>query len=214
MRYNGSMTLKILYEDNHLLALDKPTGILTQPNGTDRESLEERAKKWLKEKYQKKGNVYLHAVHRLDKPVAGVVLFAKTQKGLSRMNLLMREGKIKKFYRAWIEGTLASDGTLVSKLVHGNKKAMVSEEGKPSKLHYRVLKHERNMTLVEVELMTGRYHQIRAQFAEIGFPIVGDAKYGAKPVGEGILLCHVTMEFAHPVTGEKIEIRAAADQFL
>lgn len=191
----------ILYEDNHLLAALKPHGMLTQSSGLEEMGLEETLQEWIKKRDQKKGGVFLHAVHRLDRPVSGIVLFAKSQKGLSRMNALMREGKIKKIYRAWVEGLLEGEGVLEDRLVHGSRQAHVADGGKKAELSWKALKNQRGMTLVEIELKSGRYHQIRVQLANFGHPVVGDVKYGAKPITqEGILLSHVRMEFLHPVT--------------
>ena len=163
-----------------------------------------------KQKYQKKGNVYLHAIHRLDRPVAGIVLFAKTSKALSRMNEAMRDGSIKKIYHAWVEGKLSGSGTLESRILHGDKKAVISPKGKLSTLHYQVIESQKNKTHVEVELVTGRYHQIRVQLAEIGHPILGDLKYGSTYQQKDLALTHVKMEFVHPVTGELTTLSSAS----
>jgi 23S rRNA pseudouridine1911/1915/1917 synthase len=204
-----------LYEDNHLLALFKSEGIATQPSGAHHENLQDLAKAWLKEKYQKKGNVFLHAVHRLDTGASGIVLFAKTSKSLSRLNQAMRQGELKKIYQAQIEGKLEGEGTLTSHLLHGEKKAIISKEGKIAILHYRVLSQKNETTFVEVQLVTGRYHQIRAQFSEIGHPIVGDRKYGSrlKHSGLGIALCHVRLELFHPVTRAPLSLQGSSLSF-
>ena len=201
------MSLEILYEDNHMLALWKPHGLLSQPSGTAQENLEDLAKRWLKEKYQKPGDVYLHAIHRLDRAAAGIVMFAKTSKALSRLTASIRERQAKKLYEAWVEGTPSQEaGTLEHYLIHDSHQAQVVSEGtreaKLARLHYRVLKKEGLRTLLEIDLETGRYHQIRAQLAAIGCPIVGDAKYGAKMQSRhaGISLEHVRMELPHPIT--------------
>lgn len=201
-----------LYEDNHLLVLNKLAGLLTQPTQEESDSLEERAKGYLKEKWSKQGNVFLHAVHRLDKAVSGVVLFAKTSKALSRLNAVMREKQAKKIYIAWVEGEgLSDEGILRHFLSHGNYKATLDvENGKETELSYRVLKRETGRTLVEIELMTGRYHQIRAQFSAIGHPILGDAKYGSRHTCKtGTILLHSrSLSIPHPITGELMTFEA------
>lgn len=211
------MSPKIVYEDNHLLAVDKPAGWLTQPSGTDQDSLESFCKQWLKEKYQKPGNVFLVPVHRLDKPVSGIVLFAKTSKALSRLNASIREKNTKKVYFAWVEGCPTPlEASIEHYLIHGDFQAVVadpsSKEAKRARLHYRVLNSNfgllcaqvKNTSLMEIELETGRYHQIRAQLSAIGHPIIGDDKYGSsQPFERGcIALHHQRLEIPHPIHDE------------
>ncbi len=193
----------ILFFDNHILVAFKPAGLATQPAMGDERSLEDWAKKWLKAEIKKDGNVFLVPIHRLDKPVSGLVLFARSSKALSRLNEMMRERKILKRYHAQVEGRLPADeGTLEHYLVHDKFIARVASANEPdakrAALTYRTLFPQ----MVEVELETGRYHQIRAQFAAIGCPIVGDSKYGSKkaPTYQSIALQHVHLEFLHPVT--------------
>lgn len=198
--------ITVIYCDNHLLAVEKPAGIPTQPE------LEERAKAWVKKKFEKPGKVFLEPIHRLDKPVSGLVLFARTSKALSRLQALMRERKIKKTYLGLVVGNLtAAEGTLTHNLVHDEFRARVSKEGKEAILHYRVLTSRGSSHLVEIELETGRYHQIRAQFAAIGCPIVGDKKYGSRQEFSeaGIALQHRKMEFVHPVTQARMLLEAS-----
>lgn len=190
--------VKHVYSDNHLLVVDKPAEMATQPD------LTELAKAWVKKKYNKPGNVFLHAVHRLDRSVSGLVLFARTTKALSRLQQMMRDRKIVKIYHALVEGELpAEQGRLVHHLIHGSFRAEVSKEGKESILEFRVLKREKGATLIEIDLITGRYHQIRAQLSAVGCPVIGDAKYGSKrPWKKGIALHHSEIKFEHPVTKE------------
>lgn len=203
--------VEVLFEDNHLLVLSKPANLATQPAKGHHDSLEDRAKIYLKAKYKKPGNVYLHAIHRLDTPVSGIVVFAKTSKALSRLQESMRTGKTKKVYTAWVEGVLTEErGVLEDWLIHGDFRALRGKEGedgaKRSILVYRVKKKEKEKTLVEIELKTGRYHQIRAQFGLRGHPIWGDVKYGSclPYLKAGIALHHSFFSIPHPVTGEVV----------
>lgn len=205
----------ILYEDNHLLALNKPAGFLTQPSGKTEDSLEIRAKVWVKNAKDKPGEVFLHALHRLDKPVSGIVLFARTSKSLSRMNEQMRKKSIVKIYHAVITKELpALQGTLMHHLRHSRLRSVVAsskEHGsRPSLLTYRIIGRLPGMFLVEIVLETGRYHQIRAQLAASGSPILGDTRYGGEkwPSLNGIALHHRRMEFMHPILKSQIEIGA------
>jgi len=193
----------IVYSDNHLLVVEKPADMATQPD------LTELAKAYVKKKYNKPGNVFLHPAHRLDKAVSGLVLFARTSKALSRLQEMMRDRKIVKIYHALVEGELpAEQGMLVHHLIHGSFRAEVSKAGKESILEYRVLKRERGATLLEIHLITGRYHQIRAQLSAIGCPVLGDEKYGSKKSWpKGIALHHSEMRFEHPVTKESLVLK-------
>jgi 23S rRNA pseudouridine1911/1915/1917 synthase len=203
--------LDVIYEDNHLLVINKPAGLLTQPSGTQQESLEAQAKSWLKQKYHKLGNIFLHAIHRLDKPVSGVVVFARTSKALSRLNATIRDKKSKKIYYALVEGALpSSEGILEHSLSHEDFHSEIASEGKLARLHYRVIKKTKTQSLLEITLETGRYHQIRIQLSAIGCPIVGDKKYGSvHPFPyEGIALHHHSLSIPHPISGEMLTIQA------
>lgn len=210
--------MEIIFEDNHILVLNKPAGLLTQPSGTDQDSLEAQAKAWIKEKYQKPGNVFLEAVHRLDKPVSGIVIFAKTSKALSRLNLSIRQKDAEKEYLAIVEGCPSEpEGVLEHYLIHDDFQARVAPknhpEAKASRLHYSVVEKRGDTTLVAVKLETGRYHQIRAQLSAIGCPIVGDKKYGShKPyeIPGAIALCHHRLRIPHPVTKEMMTFETKA----
>ena len=202
---------KILYEDNHILAVVKPHGILTQSTDIESDSLTEQLKAFIKARDVKPGNLFLHTVHRLDKPTSGIVLFAKTSKALSRLNEAMRNNAFEKRYFATVEGILCTKkGVLEHYLKHASHKAMLvsqyAEGAKMCKLTYEVLRYEEHAACVMVVLHTGRYHQIRAQFAAIGHPVVGDTLYGAKtrlPDG-AISLHHGYLRFLHPVTKQEI----------
>lgn len=171
-----------LYEDNHIIAVYKPAGVLVQGDESGDRCLMDEVKGYLKEKYQKPGNVFLGLVHRLDRNVSGIVLFAKTSKGASRLSEQFRAHSIKKIYHALVEGHLKEkEGMLKDKLDKDERamKAVISDQGKEATLTYRVVKEIGSNTLVEIELGTGRFHQIRAQFSHAGHPILGDLKYGA-----------------------------------
>lgn len=208
-----------LYLDNHLLVLDKPWGLLTQPSGTDEASLEESGKAYLKERFSKPGAVFLEAVHRIDRVVGGAVLFARTSKALQRLNALQREKGIGKIYRALVEGIpKTSEATLEDFILHDDFRARIVPKGalnaKPCRLSYRTLETRGDTALLEITLETGRYHQIRAQLSHAGFPICGDLKYGAsrasiaKAPGNGIALVSYSLNFPHPVTKEILEVHS------
>ncbi len=207
------MKPQVLFSDNHVLAVDKPALLVTQPTEGHVTSLEEWAKAWVKESMQKSGAVFLHAIHRLDREVGGIVLFARTSKALTRLNEAMRKKQIVKTYHALVEGYIKeSEGRLCHHLEHKEHRAEISSgpESKEAILRYHVLERKKDTTLVEIQLETGRYHQIRAQFAAIGHPIIGDRKYGSKTLyfQAGIALCHAEISFPHPVLKNTIEIQS------
>ena len=207
----------ILYEDNHLLVVNKHGGDLVQPDPSGESALEDQLKTFIKGRDQKPGEVFLGVVHRIDRPVSGAVLFAKTSKALVRLNEMIREGRIRKIYWALTEQTPEpEEGTLVHYLLRDGRtnRSRVYDaprpEAKRAELRYRTVGASTRYTLVEVELLTGRHHQIRAQLAKIGCPIRGDLKYGAKrslPNG-GISLHSRTVAFEHPVRREPVEVTA------
>lgn len=204
--------LNFNYLDNHVLVVLKKAGLLTQMNNHAADSLEARAKDWIKEKYGKK-SVFLHPVHRLDKEVEGLVLFARTSKSLSRLNKQMREQKIIRKYIAEVEGHLKEkQGELKNYFVHLSHMAKVvekeSENSKLAHLSYRVLKEKKDSSIIEIELFTGRYHQIRVQMSNLGHPVWGDKKYHAEKDLKKIHLQCCCLEFSHPVKNEKIKIEA------
>jgi len=205
--------IEILLEDNHLIALNKRAGVATQPSPAGSDDLETEAKVFIKKRDNKPGGVFLHAVHRLDKPVSGIVVFAKTQKALARLNDALRQHLFKKTYFAIVEGHVKEQETLTHYLLHGDHRAEVSEtpkEGyKKAVLNYKLLKPLGEFSLIEIDLVSGRYHQIRAQMGYIGHPVVFDEKYGAKTPGDGgILLHHGKVAFPHPVKDETIIVES------
>lgn len=204
--------MEVLYIDNHLLALNKPAGLVTQPSDTHPDSLECQAKAWIKAEFNKPGNVFLHAVHRLDRPVSGVVLFARTSKALSRLNTSVRARELRKTYLAVVHGQAAESATLTHYLAHRRLRAEVlspkAQGAKEARLSYRRLAKNSEFSLLEIDLHTGRYHQIRVQLSAIGHPIVGDHKYGSALRSPQIALQHRTLLFPHPTTRQEIAISA------
>jgi len=208
--------LEILHEDNHLLVILKPAGLLIQGDRSGAVTLFEIAKRYLKDKYKKPGNVYLGLVHRLDKRTAGVVVFAKTSKAASRLSSQFRERRVKKVYRVVVEGNIPARATLNHILLRDRTKGIsrIIKEMIPGaqkvKLSYRVIKRSSRGALLEVIPETGRHHQIRAQLGAFGYPIVGDTRYGAKKkfANGGIGLFAYKISFCHPVKKNEITIRA------
>lgn len=207
--------INIIYEDNHLIAVNKPAGLLTQPSGTSQDSLEAQVKAWIKQAYNKPGNVFLEAVHRLDKPVSGIVLFGKTSKALSRLNASIREKKTKKLYVALVEHPpTKKEDWLEHYMVHDDYKAQIASQNNPeakkARLHYKVIQENGDLARLEIELETGRYHQIRLQLSTINSPIVGDRKYGSSVsfLPEAIALHHSRLEIIHPVKNELLVLEA------
>ena len=214
---SSSKNLKILFEDNHLIVVNKRVGDLVQGDKTGDTPLSDLLKAYLKEKYQKPGNVYLGVVHRLDRPTTGIVVFAKTSKALERLNKMLREKTIQKTYWAVAKNKPAkSENTLVNYLrknPKNNKATVFNKETNDSKkaiLHYKILKSLDNYYLLEIDLETGRHHQIRAQLSHINCPIKGDLKYGFDRSNKnaGIHLHARRISFAHPVTKALLTLEA------
>lgn len=202
----------IIYEDNHLIAVNKPAGMLVQGDITGDKCLADYVKDYIKKKYKKPGDVYLGTIHRLDRPVSGLVIFARTSKALTRMNAIFKEKKVVKTYFALLQKkprSLSEDLThWLVKLDDKNITKAYDKEVKGSKksmLTYNYIGTANHKFLVRVNLHTGRSHQIRAQLARIGFPISGDLKYGSrKGRGNFIYLHSKSLEFVHPVKKEKL----------
>jgi 23S rRNA pseudouridine1911/1915/1917 synthase len=217
MKSPDSEEAEIVFCDNHVLVAVKPSQMLTQPDATGRMSLETYAKKWVAQEYKKKGDVFLHCIHRLDVAVSGLVLFARTSKALSRLNEQMREMEIQRIYYAEVEGILPKnkEGQLDHYLIHGDHRAKVGKPGdkeaKHARLHFKVVETKPQTTCVEIELETGRYHQIRAQFSAIGHPVAGDVRYGGRGEdGDAIRLHCLRLAFQHPVTKELLKFESPA----
>jgi len=209
--------LEVLFEDNHLIIINKQSGDIVQGDKTGDTPLSEIVKRYIKDKYNKPGNVFLGVVHRLDRPTTGVVVFAKTSKSLERFNKMLRDKKVDKTYWAVVKNKpQKEEDTLTSYLIKNpknNKSTSYSSEIEGSKkatLHYKVLKSLDNYHLIEVDLETGRHHQIRCQLAVIGSPIKGDLKYGFDRSNKdaSIHLHARKIQFTHPVTKEQITILA------
>ncbi|MEC5173077.1 MULTISPECIES: RluA family pseudouridine synthase [Chryseobacterium] len=215
------MEEQIVYEDNHLLVINKKVGQLVQGDKTGDDSLLELIKNFIKKRDDKPGNVFLGLVHRIDRPTSGLVIYAKTSKALSRLTQMVKNREIKKIYWAVVTKEMIPQS---QRLIHflkkneKNNKAIVfpkaTEGAKEAILTYHIIKNLDNYFLLEIDLETGRHHQIRAQLSKIGAPIKGDLKYGAarsNPDG-GINLHARKLEFIHPVTKENIEITAPVPQ--
>ena len=198
----------ILYEDNHLLVVKKKVGVLSQSDGTNTPDMLTILKQYLKEKYNKPGNVYLGLVHRLDKNVGGVMVFAKTSKAAKRLSEGIRNREFKKTYLAVCKGIIDSDGEYLDYLKRIEYRSVISnsKEGKLAILSYKVLSRKNNDTLVKINLETGRHHQIRVQFSYHNHPLLGDEKYGSKGAYPLALFAY-KLEFTHPTTKEKLEFK-------
>ena len=211
------MEISILYEDNHLLIVEKPVNIPVQQDRSQDMDLLSLLKKDLKERYKKPGNVYLGLVHRLDRPVGGVILFAKTSKAASRMSNIIREHKLERIYLAVTRGiVIEQKQKLIHYLVKDRKKNQVyavpktNKQAKKSILNYEAVNSQNNLSLLKVTLETGRPHQIRVQLKEAGYPIFGDQKYGfdQNKVGQQIALWAHQLSFIHPVKKERVVIQS------
>jgi len=209
--------MTVVYEDNHIVVVNKTFSEIVQGDKTGDTPLSEMVKQYLKEKYNKPGNVFIGVTHRLDRPVSGLVVFAKTSKALPRLNEMFRNGEVKKTYWAIVkECPKETEGELVHYLVRNekqNKSYAYDKEVKNSKkavLHYKLIGHSQNYYLLEVDLKTGRHHQIRCQLAKMGCPIKGDLKYGSpRSNPDGSICLHArTVQFVHPVSKEMIRLTA------
>lgn len=209
--------LEILYEDNHIIAVNKAAGDIVQGDKTGDEPLSERVKAYIKKRYNKPGDVFLGVVHRLDRPVSGVVVFARTSKALSRLNKMLQEKSLKKTYWAMVKHLPDKDeGELqhyILKDSDKNKSYAFPKERKGAKLailRYKLISSSASYYMLEVDLETGRHHQIRCQLAKIGSPIKGDLKYGfARSNKDGSISLHARrLEFIHPVKKEPVKIVA------
>ncbi len=209
------INLKIIYEDNHLLVVDKPAGILVQGDITGKITLLQIAKEYIKEKYKKLGNVFLAIVHRLDKPVSGVVIFARNSKSARRLSELFRERKVKKIYLALCEGIFKEKSGILEGYVfwdESSRRAKIIQSnliGKEAKTYYEVVNEYKGISLVKLVPESGRKHQLRVQLASIGHPVLSDEKYGGKKIFKDkiFLHCHKII-ISHPVKKENMSFEA------
>ena len=209
--------MTVVYEDNHLIIVNKRPSEIVQGDKTGDEPLSETVKRYMTEKYAKPGNVFLGVTHRLDRPVSGLVVFAKTGKALARLNDMFRQSEVKKTYWAIVKNCPPQEeGELVHYLVRNekqNKSYAYDKEVKNSKkavLHYRLIGRSENYFLLEVDLKTGRHHQIRCQLAKMGCPIKGDLKYGfPRSNPDGSICLHARrVQLVHPVSKERVDVTA------
>ena len=209
--------LQVLFEDNHIIAINKRCGDIVQGDKTGDKPLSEIVKSFLKIKYSKPGNVYLGIPHRLDRPTSGVVMFAKTSKSLSRLNKIFKDGKVQKYYWAVTKNNPEKQEDTLIHWLRKNEKTNKSTyfkketvKAKKAVLHYRVLKKLERYFIIEIKLVTGRHHQIRCQLSAIGCPVRGDLKYGYDRSNNdgGIDLHAKKIIFEHPINGKKIIIDA------
>ena len=205
---------RIIYEDNHLIAVTKRSGEIVQGDKTGDKPLSEEIKSYLKTKYKKLGNVFLGTIHRLDRPTSGIVLFAKTSKSLSRMNELFKNKKVQKTYFAVTEDMPNKEKGVIISLLKKNQKQNKSyitklDDGKKSELEYELIEKLQNYFLIRVKPKTGRHHQIRVQLSSIGCKIKGDVKYGAKRANKDKSIClhSYSISFVHPVKNELINLK-------
>ena len=209
--------LQVLYEDNHIIIINKRAGDITQGDKTGDKPLSDVVKEYVKDKYNKPGNVFIGTVHRLDRPTSGIVIFARTSKALERLNKMLRDKTINKTYWALVKNKPKKESdTLIDFLKKDTKKnksfvyKKEIEGSKKATLHYKIIKKLDNYSLLEIDLETGRHHQIRTQLSSIGSPIKGDLKYGFdRSNKDGSISLHARkIEFIHPVSKENISLIA------
>ena len=208
--------LNVLYEDNHIIVVEKPVNVPSQGDKTGDLDMITMIKKYLKEKYNKPGEVYLGLVHRLDRPTGGVMVFAKTSKAASRLSEQIRNNEIHKKYLAIVDGKMEEEKGHFEDYLYKNEKTNTSRIAKPNEknakfasLDYEVIKYNKeiNMSVVKVDLQTGRHHQIRVQFASRGHSLSGDQKYGTRGRGKQLALWAYSLSFTHPTIKEKLEFQ-------
>lgn len=205
---DGKQMINIIYEDNHLLIVEKPVNMPVCEDSSRDMDLLTYLKGYIKNKYNKPGNVYLGLVHRLDRPVGGIIVFAKTSKCASRLSEQIRNKTFKKTYYAVIEGKIQNEGTYKDRLLKDsrNNSVKIDKNGKESVLNYKLIDYNKDYSLVKINLITGRSHQIRVQFSSRNHALYGDQKYNKNSkVGQQIALFSNKVEFVHPTTKEKLE---------
>ncbi|MDU2688835.1 RNA pseudouridine synthase [Paeniclostridium sordellii] len=206
--------INVIYEDNHLLVVEKPVNVLSQGDDTNDKDMVNLLKNYIKVKYNKPGNVFVGLVHRLDRPVGGIMVFAKTSKAASRLSEQVRNKSFKKTYRAVLNGNMKKDKDILKDYLYKNKKTnMVSvvnknhKDAKDAELSYETISKNEKFSMVQVDLKTGRPHQIRVQFSSRNHPLFGDQRYGQhiNKKGDQIALWSYKIEITHPTTKEKME---------
>ncbi|MFI3307062.1 MAG: RluA family pseudouridine synthase [Mycoplasmatota bacterium] len=202
------MKINIIYEDNHLLVVEKPINMPVQADESKDLALLDYLKEYIKEKYNKPGNVYLGLVHRLDRPVGGIMVFAKTSKAASRLSEQIRKNEFEKIYNAIIVGKIKKEDVFIDKLLKDKKTNMtrVNEQGKISELSYKLIDYKDDLSLVKIYLKTGRSHQIRVQYSSRNYPLYGDQRYNKNAiVGQQLALFAMQLSFMHPTTKEQLK---------
>jgi len=203
--------LNILYEDNHLIVVEKRPNILSQSDITGDYDMLSILKEYIKEKYKKPGNVYLGLVHRLDRPTGGIMVFARTSKAAERLSKQIQDKKFDKRYLAVINGILnEKEGVLEDYILKQDSNSIIDKSGKYAKLSYKVLEEKNNLSLLDIKLDTGRHHQIRVQFASRNYPLYGDQRYGKEDKKQLALYAYY-LSFYHPTTKEKLEFKLVPD---
>lgn len=202
------INLKVLYEDNHIIVVEKKPNVLCQSDYTKDLDLLTMVKEYIKEKYHKPGNVYIGLVHRLDRPVGGIMVFARTSKAAGRLAKLIQNHEMTKEYLLVCRGNLNNSGTMEDYILKDNEKSIIitKDKGKYAKLEYEVIARKDNLNLVKVNLITGRHHQIRLQFASRGYPLYGDQLYGVQDKKQ-IALYAYHLRFKHPVKEEIMDFK-------
>ena len=204
------MKINILYEDNHIIVVEKPINVLSQKDNTNDLDLLSLVKEYIKEKYDKPGNVYLGLVHRLDRMVGGIMVFAKTSKAASRLSKAMNDNLFNKYYLAIVKGKIEVKGKLIDKIKRlDNGNSIISDDGKEAILEYELLDYNKEIdaSLIKIHLLTGRHHQIRVQFASRGHELLGDHRYSDTKDNFPIALYAYRLEFPHPVKKTLMEFK-------
>lgn len=215
MGKNENCQLDVVYLDNHLLAVRKPAGILVQGDRTGDKTLYDISRTYLKEKFNKPGNVFLGIVHRLDRPVSGIVIFARTSKSAARLSEQIRRKRVKKIYWALVQGKIIKEDKLTDNIARSRTKSYIEQSnlGKRAELNFKRLAYHDGISFVEVELLTGRHHQIRVQFSSRHHPVLGDVRYGAtQNFYQKQLALHArSFSLVHPVKNKYMTFTAKVD---
>ena len=203
---DGKVMINVIYEDNHILVAIKPINVPIQADSSKDVDFLSMLKDYIKKKYNKPGNVYLGLVHRLDRPVSGVMVFAKTSKAAKRLSRQISNHEFKKTYMAIVCGKIDNKGTFTDKLLKDRKTntTVISENGKYAELSYNLISYVDGLSLVKINLKTGRSHQIRVQFSSRGFPLYGDQRYNSNAKKDQIALFASSLEFMHPISKERL----------